>query len=246
MIASFRHGFIFIKSKKTAGSTAECVLAPLCGPEDIVTPVGFDETLAPGGEARNFASDPAVQALYDRTLAHGQDPDFAIFEEIDRRCRETGDCYAHMTAKEARLRLGGAFWDEAFKFSIERHPYEKAVSQAWFSWGRHLRRGDGGGADQDFAAFFDRQVREGPYANGRFYRIGGRPALDRVLRYEKLDEELREVADRFGLALPDPLPRIKGAFRADRRPAADVLTDDQKAAIYARCRDEFELMGYEP
>jgi hypothetical protein len=240
MIASFRHGFVFIKSKKTGGSTAECALAPLCGAEDIVTPAGFDEAIQPGGEARNFTADPAVQALYDRTLAHGDDPDFAVFLDIDRRCRAAGDCHTHMTAQEVRAKLDPGFWASAFKFSIERHPYEKAVSQAWFSWARQGR------PDGDFAAFLDEQVRKGPYANGRFYRIEGRPVLDRVLRYERLDEELREVAGRFGLALPEPLPRIKGGFRADRRPAAEVLSDDQKAAIYERCRDEFELMGYRP
>lgn len=238
MIASFLHGFVFIKSKKSGGSSAECVLAPLCGPDDVVTPAAFDEAMLPGGQARNFTTDPAVQAIYDETLARGEDPGFSIFLDIDRRCRAAGDYHAHMTAKEVRDRLGAKFWASAFKFSIERHPYEKAVSQAWFSWARE------GGPDQDFDAFFDVKVRTGPYVNGRFYRIGGRPVLDRVLRYENLDEELRDVASRFGLTLPDSLPRIKGGFRSDRRPAAEILSDGQKAAIYARCRAEFDLMGY--
>lgn len=240
MIASFRHGFIFIKSKKTAGSSVECALAPLCGAEDVVTPAGLDDPISLGGEARNFTADPAIHRLYEEGRTRGGDTDFAAFLEVDGRCRAAGDFHAHMTAQEARDKLGAAFWNQAFKFSIERHPYEKAVSQAWFKWSFADRKGE------DFATFFDRRVRVGAYNNGRFYRIDGRPALDRVLRYENLDEELREVAGRFGLALPRPLPRIKSEFRADRRPAAEVLTDDQKAAIYARCRDEFELMGYEP
>jgi hypothetical protein len=39
MIVSHRHRFIFIKTHKTAGSSMEMALAPLCGPDDIVTPM---------------------------------------------------------------------------------------------------------------------------------------------------------------------------------------------------------------
>ena len=38
--------------------------------------------------------------------------------------------------------------------------------------------------------------------------------------------------------------RRKGG-RADRRPAAEILTERQKKAIYDSCRETFELMGYE-
>ena len=39
MIVSYLHNFIFIKTKKTAGSAIEMALAPLCGPDDIITPL---------------------------------------------------------------------------------------------------------------------------------------------------------------------------------------------------------------
>lgn len=240
MIISFRHGFIFVKSKKTGGSAVEHALAPLCAAQDIVTPTGLDERIPAGGEARNFTADEEALALYRTGLERGEDPGFELFVRIDRLCRDAGDYYAHMSAAEIRARLGAETWDRSFKFTVERHPYEKAVSQAWFSWARH------GGPGQDFAAFFDDQVRNGPYVNARFYAIGGRPVLDRVLRHERLEEELREVADRLGLPLALPLPRVKGEFRADRRPAREVLSDDQKQAIYQRCRFEFDFMGYEP
>lgn len=240
MIASFRHGFVFIKSKKTGGSAVENALAPLCGPADVITPAGFDEPMQKGGEARNFSRDPATLLLYRQTLASGGDPGHERFLEIDRRCRAAGEFHTHMSAAQARARLGEEDWDRLYKFSIERHPYEKAVSQAWFSWARSGR------PEQDFDAFFDDQVRNGPYSNARFYTIGGRPALDRVLRHERLEEELMQVAGRLGLELGGPLPRVKAGFRGDARPAREILDDDQKEAIYKRCRYEFDFMGYEP
>jgi hypothetical protein len=241
MIVSARHGFIFIKSKKTGGSAVEHALAPLCGPEDIVTPAGLDEPVAPGGKARNFTRSSEVMTLYRQGLERGEDPGHALFLEIDRRCRAEGDYFAHMTASEARDRIGEEVWNRSFKFTIERHPYEKAVSQAWFRWSR-----TGAASGEDFDSHFERAVRMSAFQNARFYCIDGRPVLDRVLRYERLEEELAEVAARFGLQIPRPLPLVKAGIRADRRPAREVLSDDQKAAIYKLCRFEFEFMGYDP
>ena len=39
MILSHRHRFIFIKTRKTAGTSIEVALSGLCAPEDIVTPI---------------------------------------------------------------------------------------------------------------------------------------------------------------------------------------------------------------
>jgi hypothetical protein len=239
MIVSFDHEFIFFKSKKTGGSSVECALAPLCGVNDIVTLAGFDEMVLPGGEARNFTDDADILAACAAGLANAA-ADINTHFEIDGQLRQTDGWFTHMMVKEVRDRLTPRFWNDAFKFTIERHPYEKAVSQAYYSWATGgQREGEG------FDAFFDRMVRRGPYHNTRFYLENGRLALDRVLRYENLEAELGEVAERFGLTLPDPLPRIKGGMRTDLRPARDILDAAQKAAIYTRCRDEFELMGYD-
>jgi hypothetical protein len=51
MIISHRYRFIFIKTIKTAGTSIETFLSPLCGPDDVVTPVRPPE---PGHEPRNF------------------------------------------------------------------------------------------------------------------------------------------------------------------------------------------------
>jgi hypothetical protein len=51
MIISHDHKFIFIKSKKTAGTSIELALRPLCGREDIIAPVREeDEPMSAGHE----------------------------------------------------------------------------------------------------------------------------------------------------------------------------------------------------
>jgi len=39
MIVSHEHKFIFLKTKKTAGTSIELALTELCGPEDVITPL---------------------------------------------------------------------------------------------------------------------------------------------------------------------------------------------------------------
>jgi hypothetical protein len=39
MIVSHRHKFVFIKTRKTAGTSIEVFLSQFCGPEDIITPI---------------------------------------------------------------------------------------------------------------------------------------------------------------------------------------------------------------
>jgi len=39
MIISHKHKFIYIKCRKTAGTSIEMSLSKLCGPQDIITPL---------------------------------------------------------------------------------------------------------------------------------------------------------------------------------------------------------------
>jgi hypothetical protein len=46
MIVSHEHKFIYLKTKKTAGTSIELALSRLCGPDDIITPLTkIDEAL---------------------------------------------------------------------------------------------------------------------------------------------------------------------------------------------------------
>jgi len=39
VIISHEHKFIFLKTKKTAGTSIELALSQLCGPDDIIAPI---------------------------------------------------------------------------------------------------------------------------------------------------------------------------------------------------------------
>ena len=55
MIISHEHKFIFLKTKKTAGTSIELALSQLCGPDDVIPPITDSD------EALRAARQPAPQ-----------------------------------------------------------------------------------------------------------------------------------------------------------------------------------------
>jgi hypothetical protein len=236
VIASHARNFIFLKTHKTGGTSIEMALSAHCGPADIVTPLAPEDERgrAPGGmvRARNYA-DPHTEAAFAAAVVKRDD---RAARTVMNSLPDAGHFYNHMAAFDARLKLPAAFWSGAFKFAVERHPYEKAVSWTWFHLHR-IKRPPG-----DFAAIFadaPQFIDDTP-----LYLSDGKVAVDRLLRYEALDVELAEVTAKLGLPALN-LPRAKGQFRQDPRPAGEILTQAQKRMIHAATARTFEIMGYE-
>lgn len=158
------------------------------------------------------------------------------------------DIYAHMKAGDIRARVSPQFWDGAFKFTSERHPYEKAVSLAFYRYGKRERIATKTGKrlSDDFATVLDETVRTRLYRSFTFYTIDGRVIVDDFIRHETLEPDLKRIGKRLGIEIPKDLPRKKSSYKLDERPAAQVLSDEQKDIIRDNCREEFELLGYKP
>lgn len=105
MIASHAHRFVFIKTRKTAGTSLEIALSRHCGPADIVTRISpEDEELrvAAGGVGpQNDDTDPSS--------------------------------YAHMGARRVIKVIGRETWASYFTFAVERNPYDVVASSYRYS-----------------------------------------------------------------------------------------------------------------
>lgn len=209
MIASFTNDFIFIKTQKTGGTSVEIVLSSWCSGKDICTPISEEEERAPfGGRAMNYKSWLGKQRFYN-----------------------------HMPASEVKELLSG-FWDRAYKFTIERDPFEKVVSRAWFALSRR------NGPASEIGKEIDAVIRSRMYINYPLYSIGGALAVDEVISYDNLWPRIGELAKRFGKAIPPKLPQAKAGIRADRRPAIEVLTDAQKEIILRDAAEEIAVLRF--
>lgn len=214
MIASFAHDFIFVKTRKVGGTSLEIVLSSWCSGRDICTPIPpEDEQIRAryGGSPRNFRAREGKPAFYN-----------------------------HIPATDVRAALPG-LWSRAFKFSVDRHPYEKVVSRAWWNIGRR-----GGSPEQEIEEEIEQAIEKRSYLNYPIYCDGEQVIVDEVWRYEEMWDRLAELAERLGQAVPEAPPRAKSGHRRDRRPAREILSDEQRRRIAEDARIEFELLGYEP
>lgn len=229
MIVSHRHRFIFLKTKKTAGTSLEIALSGLCGPDDIITPISQPDELErrrlgyPGPQ--NLTAVLAGSRLRRRLRALFPGPG-------PPRPRN------HSPAAAVRRMLPSAVWDGYFRFCFDRNPWDRAISL--YHW-------SGGDALHGSLANFVRSGSERPFSNYDRYSIDGLVAVTRVYRYEEMSVALADIADRLGLSRPLELPeyRAKGRTRTDRRSYRDVLTEEDRELIEIVCAREIRLLGYE-
>jgi hypothetical protein len=74
--------------------------------------------------------------------------------------------------------------------------------------------------------------------------IDGQLAVDRILRYETLTEDLASIADRIGGDISQRLPRAKSGIRKPEHTVENLLSPAQKRRIAERHAATFELLGY--
>ena len=128
MIVSHKHRFIFIKTRKTAGTSIEVALAQIAGEDAIVTPLDPPE---PQHDPRNYKGGWPETLRWALANPRGRGHSLLRFlrdMRIDRHC----DYYNHMPAWLLRAQVGHDTWDRYFKFCFERNPWEKVASL--YSW----------------------------------------------------------------------------------------------------------------
>jgi len=240
MIASFQHSFVFIKTRKVAGTSAEIVLDQWCGKEDIVGPLAAEDEILRhklGGSPRNFSSNFEMEDAYRAAISTHR---ISSIESARAALRHEIEYKPHLSARHAKERLP-ELWSIAFKFTIDRHPYEKAVSMAW----RRVYV-QAAGDTKKFQSILEQIITNGDVRNYPLYLEKDKLLVDRVYRFEEFWSELATFGVQLGKTLPDPIPRAKSRYRLDSLPAEEILTRSQKARLRDQCAPEMELLGYKP
>ena len=241
MIICHRHRFIFVKTRKTAGSSAEIALSRACGPGDCVTRLSEDR----GDEAlRQQESGFGPANHHKPLLAHRG---LKEWKRLLLRGQRAEYGY-HTTAAEIRTNVGHQCWRDYFTFTIERDPWDRALSR--YFWQK--QRWEEKPRDSEFPGISDYLVwleTHKPHwlSNWGHYAISDTVAVDRILRYENLSAELEEVRQHLGVEASFKLPekRAKGGFRPRRQPYTELLSDADRERIARVCRREIETLGYQ-
>lgn len=217
MIVSHQHRFIFLRTRKTAGTSVEVALSQFCGPDDIITPISPEDE----------------QHRTELGFRGPQNTGFPLLKYSPRdfgsriRKRSMKQFYNHMPAEEVRRALGSATWDSYFKFTVERDPYDKAISRYWWS----TRSEEPRPSIEDFLL----RTQKNQISNWPIYSNDSEILADMIIQYEDLPRSLGDVGARLGLPLRLPERRLKGEHRIDRRHYSEVLTPLARARIESAC-----------
>ena len=235
MILSHRHRFIFIKTTKTAGTSLEIALSRHCGPEDVITPVypDSDERLRRdhGGRGPQNWRGPFLP------VTRGD-----LAEPLYQR-RPPRRFWNHMPAATVRARTDARTWATYTKFAVSRHPLEVMASH----WRMERARRQ---TQQAFGPWLARNIGRAR-VNFSLMQLKGLIAMDCVIRYSHLREDLDRLSQRLGL--PGPLGRdLEGIVakpgNASAETSALACYENHPEAIdlvREAAADEIAAMGYD-
>jgi hypothetical protein len=253
VIISYRHRFIFLRTRKTAGSSISAVLNRSLGPRDIQVG-GWSDAIAAGGHLNRYAMSTIVKhpGLLGRELWE----EFRINKKprlssgsINRIVKygflsKYGFHGEHPRAVDART-VDPDAWETHFKFCVVRNPWDHAVSDY------HWRTKDN--QEVTFADFLGLMIDErkaDPYgvrsplrSNWAIYTINDEIQADMVLRYEDLASGLKEIGKQIGVQTD-----ISAIFRkANFRPKASLkayYNEENIEMVRYLYREEVETFGY--
>jgi hypothetical protein len=231
VIVSHRHRFVFVKTRKTGGTSVEISLSRYCGPDDVITPiVPEDEALRTEGPGPQNWDRPARWREVDwrsrQDLGHlrrGRMPRRPVLRN-------------HSTAARAIEVIGREAWDEYATFAFARNPWDAVVSRLF--WERQ-RRGRPDLTVDDVIEMFD------PAFNWSAYTIDDEVVVDRVYDFRQLHEGVAEVTALVGIEWDGWLPHAKAATGRSGASYRDVLEPRHVELIAERCAREIAYMGYE-
>ena len=219
-------------------SSLEAYLSQYCGPNCILT------TLYPpveGHEPRNYTgyfnpSPDLISALSLGSLRSIKNEAVAVLDRLKNKTKYT----PHMPAYLIRSRIPRRIWDSYYKFCVERNPWDKMVS--YYYWQKKLKEV---GEEISFSEYI-----VNTNFRGDTYRYMSKNLdhllVDRVLRYENLNEELEEVFTSLSIPYKGSLPFLaKHKARKKEGSYRDYYDKQLEDLVRERFHREIELLGFE-
>lgn len=226
MIISHKYKFIFLKTRKTAGTSIEIALSKFLGSDDIITPITMED--------ENIRKELGYRGPQNYTVPYAR---YTLTDWQQRMFKKKkAEFYNHVPAVKIKKWVGEKIWNSYFKFCFERNPWDKAISQYYFFCETNNLQL----SMQEHLSIFNPER----LSNFSIYSIKGRVAVDYIGRYEKLAEEIKFISEKIGVAEELFLPRAKTTYRKDKRSYKEVLGEEEKNYISKICRKEIELLDY--
>jgi hypothetical protein len=161
----------------------------------------------------------------------------------------------HVDALTIKGQVSAEVWNDYYKFSITRNPWDRAIS--YFFWENrnnpelkpkkkiyHYLGVPFNELDQ-LRRLFSTYIKNANWpSNDCFYTINDELCTDFVIRYERLPEDYSEVCKKLGLP-SSTLPKLKGGIRKNKFHYSDFYDEESIAIVADRHKNDIRLFGYE-
>ena len=228
-IICHRRQFIFLKSRKTAGTSIELWLAPNLDPKVDLISTGIE-----------------FRQQYPDAWKSFNSPSRRIRFALRRALTFTPIFRPHMYAAEVRSFVGDRTWRNYCKISIVRNPWDRTIS-LW-RWRQHTS-----GVSTTLGDFVTAMEKGEKYAramgahrwdNWSYYAIDDKIVANEIIRYESIESDATKIFNRFGIS-GGYLPHAKSGMRKSSD-TLHLLTTELIERIAVLHKGEIETFGYVP
>ena len=238
MILSHDKQFIFLKTRKTAGTSVEMALSDHCGPMDIITPIALEDERARMKKSqmpRNYQVVWPYGPKRAANLAKKEDLDKEKYTQLISAGRVMHRFHNHATATEVLSLSGADIWNRYFKFTIERNPWDFQVSR--FFWRQKTVKG--------FNLDFDAFLRQNDLpTNWDVYTIDDKIVVDKVVLFEDLTMGLASLKEQLGFDISEGLPHAKGNTGRKKRDYKDFYSENQRKLVAKQFEKVIDTFKY--
>ncbi len=219
MIISHKYKFIFIKTRKTAGTSIEYNLSKYLGKNDIITP---------STQAEYLAQNYFLETKISKILRHLNLKNVSIFFK-----KKIND---HIHAGEVKKIINKNIFNDYFKFCVEREPVDKCISYYF------MRKNSVSSSYRRKNMTWDEFVNNKRFpVDTKFYTHNDILIVNKIIKYENLENDLSSVLFNLGIKNFKLVKKVNNNYR-EKDP---IVTNEQKKIIYDCFKSSLKFINYD-